>query len=210
MVISKKHKFIFIHIPKNAGTSMASSLSSITKEKKHWAVSESTKHQNLRDLIFTRKNANLYNKVFNDCNFLDYYKFAIVRNPYDRMISLYNYLRKYEVRKEIHTVKDFEAFINLLKQDDSWVSKLHSTKLQLSYIVDSNNNIAVDYIGRFEELDKSIKDINKKLLIDIRLKKLNHSSSNSFDLNKYYNETTRQIVNERFLKDFETFNYVIK
>lgn len=210
MVISKKHKFIFIHIPKNAGTSIASSLTDLIKENKHWAVSNSTKHQNLRDLILIKENSSIYDKIFKDSSFLDYYKFAIVRNPYDRMISLYNYLKKYEVRKEIHTVDNFETFINLLKQNDSWVSKLHSTKLQLSYLLDSNDNIAVDYIGRYEDLNNSIKEIEEKLLIEIPLKRLNYSSKKSFDFNEYYNKSTMQIVNDKFKEDFEVFNYIVR
>ncbi len=207
MVISETHKFIFIHIPKNAGTSMASSLLNITKEKKHWAVSDLTKHQNLRDLIALNQKANILDRMVKNYDFLEYYKFAIVRNPYCRMISLFNYLKKYEIRKEIHSIDNFESFIRLLEDEGSWVSNLHSTKEQLSFLLDNDNKIAVDYIGRYEELDKTIKELNERLKLKIQLERLNYSIKNKIDNNLYYNDLTKQIVFKRFKNDFENFNY---
>lgn len=206
MIISKKHKFIFIHIPKNAGTSISECLRNFTQEDKHWAVSSSTKHQTLNDLIAMKTEASLSKKIFRDFSFLEYYKFAIVRNPFDRMISLYDYLNKYKVRNEILKVSSFEEFVEELNNPSSWVNTLHSSTQQLNYIIDQNGSIGVDNVVRFENLDKSIDLIEKELGFNLELKRLNESKSRK-SYKTFYNNNTKKIIEDKFRDDLEIFNY---
>ncbi len=69
-MIDHKNKLIFIHIPKTAGTS-------------------------LQELLFNKKIFNAHRKSLKIIKkigrYNDYYKFAIVRNPFDRLVSIYHY-----------------------------------------------------------------------------------------------------------------------
>lgn len=71
MNINKEHKFIFIHIPKNGGTSIARSLG-FNLTTHHTAI------QIKQSLTDTYK---------------DYFVFAFYRDPIERFLSLYNYAR---------------------------------------------------------------------------------------------------------------------
>ncbi|WP_338733316.1 sulfotransferase family 2 domain-containing protein [Mangrovimonas cancribranchiae] len=206
MIISNKYKFIFIHIPKNAGTSISESLKVATQEEKHWAVSDNTKHQTFNDLISIKENAKFLDKLIKGYGFLNYFKFAIVRNPYERMVSLYDYLNKYKVREEILNVNSFDEFINELNNPHSWVSNLHSTRLQLDFVKDNKGFICLDYIGRYEDLDNSIKKIQNKIGLDFNLKKLNVSKSRE-SYKQFYSNYSRNIVEKKFLDDLNYFNY---
>ena len=68
-MISHKHKCIFIHIPKCAGTSVEVNFSN--KHSNHCPVA-----------VFARK----YPRKFKN-----YFKFSFVRNPFDRLVSVYAY-----------------------------------------------------------------------------------------------------------------------
>lgn len=208
MVISEKFKFIFIHIPKNAGTSLSCCLREAISEKKHWAESSVTKHETLREVLAKKAQLPFYKRFFVDTDFDKYYTFAIVRNPYERMVSLFNYLKKSKVRQEIKTIESFNDFIYLLEDSTSWVSNLYSSQPQFSFLVDSNDSVRVDFIGRYERLDESVQIIKDHLkLKNFKLKRLNFSSPDTEYYKSYYNDDTEAIVRRKFEKDLELFDY---
>jgi chondroitin 4-sulfotransferase 11 len=78
MILNKKYKFIFVHIQKNAGSSIKKSLLSFENSEQH-----------------------KYSHSFIDTeigNFEDHFKFCFVRNPWDRLVSWYNMM----LNKGIH------------------------------------------------------------------------------------------------------------
>ena len=99
-MIIDKEKLIFIHIPKNAGTSITSYFSTqrINQPRKHASIEE------IKSGFPTEYEA--------------YKKFAIVRNPYDRMVSYFFYLKKnnnYYVRG-INFKEWSNYLINIIKE----------------------------------------------------------------------------------------------
>ena len=79
-MIIDKEKLIFVHIPKNAG----SAIKSLFFEKDE--LETPFKHKTINEI--KKENPKEYNS---------YRKFAIVRNPYDRMISWYAYQKRYRL-----------------------------------------------------------------------------------------------------------------
>jgi len=76
-MVSDKRKFIFIDIPKTASTSMRFALNeSKHKPKKHHSISNIASHYKFCDKLDEEK-------------IQKYFKFTIVRNPYDRLVSLW-------------------------------------------------------------------------------------------------------------------------
>ena len=74
MIVSHRHRLVFTHIPKNAGTSIRSWLTThIEDAKSHDDQKHMTPHH-----VYTRHRQG-------------YTHFAVVRNPYDRLLSLYNF-----------------------------------------------------------------------------------------------------------------------
>src|SRR5690606_33346091 len=93
-----KHKCIFIHIPKTAGSSIITALNGSVSKRQH-----------LPWYIFQKSNPKKYEK---------YYKFAFVRHPVDRAVSAYNYLSKggnekndIIIKQKLDKYKDFNDFV---------------------------------------------------------------------------------------------------
>ena len=89
MIICKEKKFVFIHIPKNSVTAMGKALNKTYKNLQHFRDVE-------RDGInIGIDKMHLYYEVINKFiskNILDkYLKFCIVRNPYNKLYSAWNY-----------------------------------------------------------------------------------------------------------------------
>lgn len=94
-MVSNKHKFIFVHIPKTAGVTISSILDdycTLDEKKKHNMNPHGQRNQISR-----------------------YFKFCFVRNPWDRFLSCYFYFRKYgrKIANDTHSgeiVNRFDSF----------------------------------------------------------------------------------------------------
>ena len=130
-----------------------------------------------------------------------YYKFAIVRNPFDRFISICFFLNRKNPQfletplqwmKSAITVPRFRARVLVRPQ-----------YLQL---VDAQGNSAMDYIGRYEQLQDSVDEICDRLqLKSTQLPKRNTSEHNQY--REYYDEELKSAVAEFYQEDLRRFNY---
>ncbi|HHT6958691.1 TPA: sulfotransferase family protein [Campylobacter jejuni] len=190
-----KYKCIFIHVPKVAG----SSIERVIYQTNKWLVG----HVKASD----------YTKFDKD-KFDSYFSFGFVRNPYDRVVSAYHYLKNDSPdpcdikwgRLHINNLT-FEEFI-LSLQDEEFkeeiLSKNHFS-FQYKYLCDKNMNILVNFIGKFEKLDN---DFKKILNILRRKDSLVHiNKSKHLNYRDYYNSQTYKIIREIYRDDFEIFDY---
>ena len=190
-----KYKCIFIHVPKVAG----SSIERVIYQTDKWLVG----HVKASD----------YTKFDKD-KFDSYFSFGFVRNPYDRVVSAYHYLKNDSPdpcdikwgRLHINNLT-FEEFI-LSLQDEEFkeeiLSKNHFS-FQYKYLCDKNMNIFVNFIGKFEKLDN---DFKKILNILRRKDSLVHiNKSKHLNYRDYYNSQTYKIIREIYRDDFEIFDY---
>jgi hypothetical protein len=76
MIVSHKHRLVFTHIPKNAGTSIRNWLETHVPDARDHP-DEFAKHKTPHHV--------------HDRRLAKYQYFAVVRNPYDRLLSLYNF-----------------------------------------------------------------------------------------------------------------------
>ena len=183
MFINHEHKFIFIHIPKNAGTSIRNSFEIEGYDKK--VVKKNWPHDTCLEI-----KDYCGEEVWNE-----YFKFAFVRNPYDRLVSYYHFHKSPQYK--------YPARANSLPFDQ-WVMKgLDSNmKKNQTWYLDED----VDYIGRFENLEKDWELICKEIgITPYKLPKFNVSDHNEWK--SYYTDDSEKLVNRIFQDDFEVFNY---
>jgi hypothetical protein len=145
---------------------------------------------------------------------------AIVRNPYSRLVSCYEFFNKNGLYYEkyiqickylgilqqsrfIKKEESFESFIlNLNNQTkNEWLDKM-ILKTQTSYLKNKNNKIYCQ-IGKYETLTQ---DLSKLLNQEINLPKLN-STTKEKHWKDYYTPKTAQIVYNYYKEDFINFNY---
>ena len=209
MVLSTDPPFLFIHIPKTAGSSIEDSLHSYTEFLYHELTHAlSVQYRDWLEPIF----------------FESLFKFAFVRNPWDLQVSCWRY---YVRNKNIDMT--FDEFINwkfngnILQMQDrlptndphvdlEWLRTCYYSNRtpQTYYLIDESGKFIVNFIGAFEKLNEDFDLISTHLkLKDSFLPMTNESYLNEKDRDykQYYKDETKEIVENRFDLDIKMFGY---
>jgi len=132
-----------------------------------------------------------------------YFKFAFVRNPWDRFVSCW---RDKVIRRNKFELSDteqnLESFIDYVTKNVDLEYGNHHLRLQ-SRLIDLNH---IDYLGRFETFETDLKEVMNLLDIEAAIKKKN-ASNRKVDYREYYTERTKYKVAELYEKDIRIFNY---
>lgn len=143
-------KSIFVHIPKAAGVSISKGL-----------------YGNLGGGHFMIRE---YQKAFSKTDFDNYFKFTLVRNPWDRLYSAYCFLKKggfnqvdnLWAEKHLGQYDSFESFVLGFLNKDSIKSKIHFIP-QVDFILSHDGECLVDYIGYFERIEQDYHKIYQSI-----------------------------------------------
>lgn len=188
------HKCIFVHIPKTGGTSITRSLFG-RPAGGHTAIWQ-------------------YHLIFDRHELESYFKFAFVRNPWDRVLSAYEDIKrrgehvkdKEWARRNLDGCYDFDSFVRKRINKKNIYGDIHVLFIpQFEFICLGKSAALIDYVGRFEHLEKDFNRIRSKLGVDCELQKKNVGARK--DYREYYSEETRQIVAEAYREDIDMFNY---
>tara|TARA_B100000900_G_scaffold378936_1_gene363459 strand:- start:12285 stop:12950 length:666 start_codon:yes stop_codon:yes gene_type:complete len=188
-----KSNTIFIHIPKTAGISLVNAVYGDVSNEGHRKV-------------------DFYKKIFKK-NFNNFFLFSFVRNPYERLYSAYKFLQsggmnihdQNAFKKYLISYNNFEDFIynGLTKQI---VNEIIHFRLQSEFICNDYGEIIVDFVGKYETIEKDISQLSNLINKDISLPYLNRGKEKkSYD--KIYTDEMKEIVYRIYRKDFEIFNY---
>ena len=208
-MISHKHKFIFISPPKTGSTSLLSALLSyadfenfIDQPEYHsFDFYEHTKDfkQNIwedftKSKSTPRKHTNL--NSYHRKHLQQYEIFTCIRNPYDRIVSLWKWE---ELTKKRYNGFSFKRWLNIRMY---WWHRPQFDFLQTDIINMSSINLV-----RFENLEQDFNTLCDK--IDIPKQKLPHKNKSKHrHYTEYYDDETKQIVAEKYAKDIEYFGYI--
>ncbi len=211
-MISHQYKCIFIEVPKTGSTSIRSILgippnphANIWQTKyeleNYWTHHGGIKNRLLASLYLllpVQKRKEIGARIFES-----YYKFGFVRNPWDRVVSLYERREGQQLREKM----SFEEFVDWVKFASSTCIHPVPHRNQLDWFVDPHGNVLVDFIGRFENLESDWVVIAQKLGITQPLPHANKNPRRQRPYTEYYNRQTREIIGERFRIDIEYFGY---
>lgn len=203
MIVKGRRNFIFVHIPKTAGTSISVKI----KSKKFFGTSfKPHTHATLLEI-----------KDFLGPKFDNYYSFSFIRNPWERMHSLYYFLCYKEIYKDKGEDWDQEEFIKKgfkwwLMEHEWWAPALKRQGLcaqkrsQSDYLIDQTGGIAVNDIFTYENLNNDLLTLSKKIKLDLPNltyeKKLNRK-----DYKEAYCSESIDFISTYHKKDIELFNY---
>ena len=211
LVVSKKYNYIFFHLPKNAGVSISNALINeeysliLKKFSIYFLKYLKGKNNNYYISIKNKKlfffNSHItcydyYNKT-NRKQFDNSFKFAVIRNPWDRMVSRYFYSKKIN-----NYFKDFsfEQFVNYDLKNNQKVLN------QFEFCTRNKSDFCLDRVIRFENINddftETYKNIFKKSII---LKNMNSTVHD--DYKKYYNNNLKDKIYNNFKKDINFFKY---
>ena len=214
-VFQKKINVLFIWVPKAAGSSIYRALKEsryrckrlLNRSKGGVIEFPYTDFDNKGAVTFSHASieALIEHGVVKTDFFESAFKFCFVRNPWDRLVSLFFYRgldKKYESFKQF--CLDFKD--QKIEPVGLFNSKLNSQfNDQASWIVGGNGRLLVDFIGRYERLSDDFSKVCK--ILGIR-KKLPHRNKTDHDhYRKYYDPETLDIVKRKYKRDIDLFGY---
>lgn len=186
-MINIKEKIIFLGICRTASSSIYQALS-----KNGLVKNKSKKHQTIKNI----------QKKFPNINLDEYLKFTFVRNPYDRWVSLYNWSRKHKAIQKKDSLLDF------VRKGVEGKYKKHPRYRYMpqgDWITDFDGNIPVDFIGRFENLQKDFDYICKEIGHKMKLGRINVSTP--YATRENCCPKTKTLIRKYHAKDFDLFGY---
>ena len=186
---------IWIRIPKTAGVSMEKVFQKLPG-----------KWQPLQDKRFISNIGASHMKSIRTDIWDSSFKFTFVRNPFSRSISSWKF-GGWGTRWDCN-FKTYVKKVNdiNLETPDRWTQLTWHTCAQYPHIVDTEGNLLVDFIGRFENLQEDFNTVCDK--IGMPRQQLPHTNkTNHKHYTEYYDDETRQIIEEKYAKDIEYFGY---
>jgi hypothetical protein len=149
----------------------------------------------------------------------EYFKFAVVRNPYDRIYSAWKYSQRAASRglKDYHDCNNFEEFVtSRLIDAEGYVTNSHWTP-QVPAMKDitsiKDNKLLLDYIVRLENFESNLDTLYEKLnfpdfIINTFKKRLQHKSNmNTKGERQGYTDHMRQVIANYYHEDFKLLGY---
>ncbi|MBF0119799.1 MAG: sulfotransferase family 2 domain-containing protein [Desulfobacterales bacterium] len=211
MLISHSLRFIFFHVPKTAGISIREALKEYSQEPEKFKINRPPKIKNNKpnpmyeiwQAYLLHAKAKDAKKELSQDIYNSYYKFAFVRNPWDFQVSMYIFLKNMKY-KPICEISTFEEYLDWVVKTKNPYPK-GATKLQKEILTDDDGNIIVDFIGRYENLQKDFDHVCNVLNISATLPLLNNTVHKEYQ--SYYNDKTRKIVDDHFKADIQLFDY---
>jgi len=208
MIVSHDLKYMFVHLPKTGGTSIRFAIfnndifqvntkgrcyknkTTIAERNDPKVDTNIWSHSTLSEGVKYLKN-NGYQPD-------EYFKFIFIRNPWDRMVSSYEY--NIQVRAKINPKCAFKSF-------EEFVHKKNVYPILNGNFV--NTNYKFDFIGKFENIKEDMQTICKKIMKNnYRYINLSHKNATwRGHYRYYYNKETKKIVEEQFSKIIELGNY---
>ena len=128
------------------------------------------------------------------------YKFAVVRNPYDRVVSSYCY-----ARKKKWYFGTFREFLMSSFKDFPPMLRGHTLPLTDNLCLDGEPPY-LDIVVKFESFREGINKLYEKF--DLPGPEIPHLNKTEHEhYTTYYDDETKQIVAGKFAKDIEYFGY---
>ncbi len=177
--------YVFIHINKTGGSSIEKALGI--------GLDHSTALEKYQQL-----GAKAWNGKFT---------FTMVRNPWDKVVSHYHYrVRTNQTGLAEHTLP-FSEWLQrcYVDRDPRYYDQPRMFMPQRQWLVNENDELMVEFIGRFENLEQDFATICQRLGVNATLGHAKPSSRGSY--RQYYDADSEALIREHFAEDLQLFGY---
>lgn len=137
------------------------------------------------------------------------FTFSMVRNPWDRFLSLYRFRRQYKNSLKAVNFKEYVMMLDTPTKIPSSPFQYFGYYLpQVEYLFDSNNTSLVDKIYKFEEREAALTEIGQRLGLHFDAKmKIVPSRKDDKPYQEHYDAESREVIAQFFRDDIERFGY---
>lgn len=212
-MISIRARFLFLHVPKCAGNAIQSVLAPWSEDR----IVQTRRHHDgidgfevINDALGTRKHSTLadYRAKLAPDVYRSLYKFACVRNPWDRLLS--HFLFKQAKRGRRHFDREvFSRFIATRPPIEHYVCTAAAARVAGCSGEAWGGESPFDELDRFvrfEHLDEDFELVRKELDLPCgRVPVRNRGRHDHYAA--YYDAGTREQVRHRFAAEIDYFGY---
>lgn len=199
-MISADRSWIFVHIQKTGGNAVRAALGV--------ELDDAHKHFLAREL----------REVYGEATWRRSFKFAFVRNPWDRLVSWWSMIdgqrqqfgavpsNKFTAYV-LQRARTFEEFIaGCTDEIEDQDGRKHIFRNQIDYLADESGAIVVDFVGRFECLqcgfDEVAARLGRKAAV---LPRINASRHRPYI--EYYTPAMAEKISRLYARDIAAFGY---
>ena len=219
-MISIQKKFLFIHVPKTGGNSIQNILKDYSEDrivglKRNQKIIQRFEVRNEKYNTSKHTTLTQYKSVMDAELYNSLFKFAVIRNPWDRMISFYfsphlggrgwNRYAFFELVKNVQPVRHYIC----QKKGLTIVIPLRNIFREFGVHLHLGNkriDTDIDFLIRFEQLNKDFTTVCEKLNIPFTpLPRVNRSKHNHYS--SYYDDETKEAVRLKFADEIAAGNY---
>jgi hypothetical protein len=204
MIISAQHRFIFAAIPKTGTHAVRQALREHMGpqdlEQVGLFVNRKLPIPDLARIGHGHLSLQQVRPYFRPEDFQGFFKFAFVRNPFDRFISYCAFMTREGGQFEQNPKNVMRHFID----NPPWQHILFQP--QHALVTDPDGTLLTDYLGRVEEMQRSYDEATRRIGIPSRpLDRVNASSRK--DYRDYYDQPLIDGVAKLYARDLELFGY---
>lgn len=193
---NRQHSAIFVHIPKTAGTTVIETLGAEPVFDTHAPAG-----------IYREADARFFERAF---------KFAFVRNPWDRLASSFHFMKsgtdwpmqQQWARRHIGD-RNFAEFLRALR--NPWYRTVVMSERffwpQSFWLTDRRERLLVDKIYRFEEIESAMPEICDQLGVDVPQQLPTRRHSKRLPYSELYDQQSAALVGRLYARDVEAFGY---
>jgi hypothetical protein len=205
LIISHHRRFVFFAVPKTGTHSVRHALRAIlgpddleqvglfVRKRFPYAETESIPHGHISALQIR--------PVLGAETFEAYFKFAFVRNPFDRFVSYCAFISRDSGHFERaplafmkHVIKEMRPLDHILFRPQS------------EFLVDTDGRLLLDFVGRTEQMQASYDTICTTIGVPTTmLERVNASSHRPYG--SYYDDELIELVTRQYQTDLTLFNY---
>jgi len=227
VIVNHTHKFIFVHVPKSAGTSVTELFSQYSSfrdlEVGGTALGEALQNEFKKRFGLTKHaTASEIRTIAGPEMWSSYFSFGIVRNPYARAQSTFHFMKRWRGNKEMDKLKfienmpDFRTFALSPKLKRKQYHRLLWSQTQ--WLCDEQGKLLVDQVGHLESLNADLAQIQAAIPglpqrtqaeKTLAAPKRNKSDADDEALQQLLRDEpeVEKALYEAYRDDFETFGY---
>jgi Sulfotransferase family len=205
MIISHRHRFVFFAIPKTGTHSIRQALRPHLAEDDLEQVGLFENRQfpfpELARLRHGHINVEQIRPALGAERFGVYFKFAFVRNPFDRYVSYCAFISR-DSGQFSAAPRDFmKRVLTELRPIEHLLFRP-----QWEFISNADGQLAIDFVARFEHMQQHYREICSRLgIADAPLQRSNESGRG--DYRDYYDEELKALVADAYGEDCRRFGY---